>query len=76
MKEELMCLEWVWEDKQVEQLSLFLLYPCSISRNESSCRTELQMFVITKGTYMFGEYKVTVFAERKSHKLQINTLES
>lgn len=34
------------------------------------------MFVITKGTYMFGEYKVTVFAERKFHKLQINTLES
>lgn len=34
------------------------------------------MVVITKGTYMFGEHKVTVFAKKKSHKLQINTLDS
>lgn len=33
------------------------------------------MVVITKGTYMFGEHKVTVFA-KKSHELQINTLDS
>lgn len=34
------------------------------------------MVVITRGTYVFGEYEVTVFAKRKSHKLQVSALGS